>query len=208
MKKLSLLFTSFVFLLAGCTKTADNNSNSNTESNDTTSKEKTFQSIDIKELQENAVSLFADNWFVVTAGDESAFNQMTISWGNLGNVWGYPAAVIYIRTTRHTYPFIDNGKHFTLSAFDEAYRDKVLFIGQHSGRDVNKVEATGLTPKTTALGNIYYDEARLVIECEKIYFSDILPENLSDESAAKMYEGEPTVHRMFIGKIVNVWEKK
>jgi flavin reductase (DIM6/NTAB) family NADH-FMN oxidoreductase RutF len=206
MKKLSLLSVLFVFLLAGCANTTE--SKNNTESNDATSEEKTFQLIDIKNLQENAVSLFADNWFVVTAGDESAFNQMTISWGNLGNVWGYPTAIIYIRTTRHTYPFIDNGKYFTLCAFDEEYRDKVLFIGQNSGRDLNKVEATGLTPKTTELGNIYYDEARLVIECEKIYFSDILPENLLDEGAAKMYEGEPTMHRMFIGKIVTAREKK
>lgn len=172
------------------------------------SKNKKFQSVDIKSLEENAVSLFADNWFVVTAGNETDFNQMTISWGALGQIWGYPSATIYIRTTRHTFPYLNREKYFTLCAFDEEYRDKVQYIGSHSGRDVNKIEATGLTPKTTELGNVYYEEARLVIECEKMYFSDINPINIADPKALKIYENEPAMHRMFIGKIVNVLEKK
>lgn len=171
-------------------------------------KDKTFQSIDIKNLEDNAVSLFADNWFVVSAGDQENFNQMTISWGMLGNIWGSPAVTIYIRSTRHTYPLIDNGKYFTLCAFDDEYRDKVLLIGSNSGRDMDKIEATGLTPKFTELGNVYYEEARLVIECEKTYFNDLIPANMTDPEALKMYENETTMHRMFIGKIVNVWEKK
>ncbi|NDV47076.1 flavin reductase family protein [Paludibacter sp. 221] len=170
--------------------------------------EKKLQAVDIKSLEENAVSLFSDNWFVVTAGNETNYNQMTISWGALGEIWGNPSATIYIRSTRHTFPYLNREKHFTLCAFDEEYRDKVLFIGSNSGRDINKIEATGLTPKVTELGNIYYDEARLVIECEKVYFNDINPTNIADPEAMKMYENETAMHRMFIGKIVNVWEKK
>jgi len=170
--------------------------------------EQTFQSIDIRNLQDNAVSLFGDNWFVVTAGNENDFNQMTISWGALGVVWGQPSATIYIRNTRHTYPYLNNNKYFTLCAFDEEHRDKVLFIGSNSGRDIDKIEATGLTPVSTELGNIYYAEARLVIECEKVYFDEIVPENILIEEGRKMYEGNNDTHRMFIGKIVNVWEKK
>ena len=172
------------------------------------SKTNELQLIDVKDLEDNAVSLFADNWFVVTAGDENDFNQMTISWGALGQIWGHPSATIYIRNTRHTYPYLNDNKYFTLCAFDEEHRDKVSFIGSKSGRDVNKVEATGLTPKTTKLGSIYYDEARLVIECEKVYSSEIIPENILTEEGRKMYDGNDDTHRMFIGKIVNVWEKK
>ncbi len=173
-----------------------------------TSTEKSFQKIDIKKLADNPVSLFADNWFVVSAGDSTAFNPMTISWGALGHVWGEPAVTIYIRNSRHTYPFIDNGKYFVLNAFDEEYRDKVKFIGSNSGRDLDKVKETGLTPKFTENGNPYFDEARLVIECEKIYFDDIVPAQLFEEGQ-KMYSADSDeTHRMFIGRIINVWEKK
>lgn len=169
---------------------------------------KVLQKIDPKDLKDNPISLFADNWFVVSAGDSIKFNEMTISWGNLGNVWEEPAVTIYIRNTRYTYPLIDNGKYFVLNSFDEKYWDKVKFIGTHSGRDMDKVKATGLTPKFTALGNPYFEEARLVIECEKIYSDDIDRSRLF-EKGQKMYSDDPKeTHRMFIGRIVNMWEKK
>lgn len=132
---------------------------------------------------------------------------MTISWGALGNIWQSPAVTIYIRNTRHTYGYLNDNKYFTLCAFDEEYRDKVQLIGSKSGRDVNKIEATGLTPKVTELGSVYYDEARLVIECEKVYFDDFEKANISDEKGIAMYDGNEDMHRMFIGKIVNVWQK-
>ena len=196
MKLNRLLFIPFFVLLCSC--------NNQQELSET----KELQSIDIKDLTDNAVSLFADNWFVVTAGNENDFNQMTISWGALGIIWGHPSATIYIRNTRHTYPYLKENRYFTLCAFDEEHRDKVLFIGSNSGRDINKVEATGLTPKTTELGSVYYDEARLVIECEKVYFNEIIPANILIEEGQKMYEGNDDFHEMFIGKIVNVWERK
>lgn len=202
MKTKTLFLTLFILLfLSSC-------GNKTTKQSQPETKEKALQLIDIKNLESNAVSLFADNWFVVTAGDEANYNQMTISWGALGRVWEVPTATIYIRNTRYTYPFIENGKYFTLCAFPEEYRDQVLYIGSHSGRDGNKIEATALTPKTTELGNIYYDEARLVIECEKIYFNDIQPENLTEHKGIEMYQKEKAMHRMYIGKILNVWEKK
>jgi len=170
--------------------------------------EKIFQLIDIKSLRDNPVSLFADNWFVVTAGNDSAFNQMTISWGALGSLWNAPVATIYIRDSRYTYQYINKGKYFTLCAFDEAYREKVLFIGSHSGKNTDKIKDTGLSPLKTKLGNIYYKEARLVMECEKIYSGDLLPEEILDSVGKNYYNNTDSRHRMFIGKILNVWEKK
>lgn len=170
--------------------------------------EKTLQKIDIKDLQDNAISLFADNWFVVTAGKDSSFNQMTISWGALGHIWQYPAATMYIRKSRYTYKFLTDNKYYTLCAFDEEYRDKVKYIGSHTGSKVDKIKETGLTPLKTELGSTYYAEARLVIECEKMYTSDIIPANILDEEARKSYKGAEDQHTMFIGKIINVWEKK
>lgn len=167
-----------------------------------------YERIDPKSLQDNPIRLFADNWFVVSAGNKDKFNEMTISWGNIGNVWNEPAVTVYIRNNRFTYPFINNGKYFVLNSFDEQYRDKVKFIGTHSGRDTDKVKATGLTAKFTPLGNPYFNEARLVIECEKIYSDDIDLSHLF-KKGNEMYSSDPKeTHRMFIGRIVNLWKKK
>lgn len=172
-------------------------------------KEKTFQKIDIKSLNENVVSLFDDDWMIVTAGDATKSNPMTISWGGLGVLWNQPVATIYIRPSRYTFEFIENSKYFTLCAFDEEYRSALNFIGSRSGRDFDKVKETGLTPLTTELGNIYYKEARLVIECEKIYSDDLKVDHMfKPEVDAKTYSTPETIHRMYVGKIINVLEKK
>lgn len=172
-------------------------------------KEKSFEKIDIKALNENTVSLFDDDWFIVTAGDSVHFNPMTISWGGLGVLWNHPVATVYIRPSRHTFQFAENSKYFTLCAFDEEFRAALNFIGTRSGRDTDKIKETGLTPLVTELGNIYYKEARLVIECEKIYFDDLKVEQMiNPEEDAKSYNDPETIHRMYIGKIVNVLEKK
>lgn len=190
-----------------CNQKAKEDQTAISETQDST-KEKEFQKIEIKDLKDNAYSLFADNWFVVTAGNDSAFNQMTISWGALGHIWQYPSVTIYIRNTRHTYQFLNENKYYTLCAFDEEYRDKVKFIGSHTGSKVDKIKETGLTPLRTELGSVYYKEARLVIECEKMYTDKIDPQNILDEKAKESYKGGEGDHIMFIGKIVNVWEKK
>lgn len=167
-----------------------------------------YERIDPKALDENPIHLFADNWFVVSAGNKEKFNEMTISWGNIGNVWNEPSVTVYIRNNRFTYPFINNGNYFVLNSFDEQYRDKVKFIGTHSGRDMDKVKATGLTPGFTPLGNPYFKEARLLIECEKIYSDDIDRSRLF-KKGKEMYSSDPKeTHRMFIGRIVNLWIKK
>ena len=197
--KQNIYFALAIFAVIGFSACAEKTSSETVE--------KTFTKIDIKDLSDNAVSLFADNWFVVTAGNDSVSNPMTISWGALGNVWQSPAVTIYIRHSRHTFGFLNDNNYFTLCAFDEEYREKVQYIGQKSGRDGDKIAATGLTPIRTELGSVYYEEARLVIECEKVYAGDINPADILDENIKAMYD-DGNEHCMFIGRIVNVWEKK
>jgi len=167
-----------------------------------------FTKIDANNIGDNVFSLFNDKWFVVTAGNGDVFNPMTISWGGMGILWGSPVATIYIRHSRYTYQFIEDGKYFTLCTFDEKYRDAAQYFGSHSGRDEDKIKKSGLTPLKTDLGNVYFEEARLVIECEKVYSDDLDPQFIFDERSAKMYEDPDSWHKMFVGKILNVWIKK
>lgn len=64
----------------------------------------------------------------------------------------------------------------------------------------------GLTVKYTELGNPYFDEGNLTIECKKLYADafnmDLLP--------AEEREGRYTrmgIHTFYIGEIVNIWAK-
>ena len=59
---------------------------------------------------------------------------------------------------------------------------------------------TKITPATSEHGGIYFSEARLVLECRKIYFQDIIPENFLDQKIADNYSMKD-YHRMYIGEI-------
>ncbi len=96
---------------------------------------------------------------------------------------------------------------FTLSFFDEEYRDALNFCGTHSGRDVNKIEKTGLTPIEGSKGVVLFSEARMVIEARKIYFQDLNPANFLDGSIEDNYP-EKDYHRLYLGDIIRVLKKK
>ena len=73
--------------------------------------------------------------------------------------------------------------------------------GSTSGKNTDKIKATGLIPLETEHGNIYYEQARLVLECRKIYFDDINPANFIDKKIDRMYS-QNDYHRMYIGEII------
>jgi len=86
---------------------------------------------------------------------------------------------------------------------NEAWRDKLLFCGTESGRNVDKVKKTGLTPVTTKSGNVWFEQARLMIECRKIAFTDLDPKHFLDPAIREFYDG-PDYHRIYIGGIVTI----
>ncbi len=174
----------------------------------TTNDMKTFTKIDAKEIPDNVVKLMADDWMLITAGTKEKFNTMTASWGTLGHLWNKPVAFAFIRPQRYTYEFTEASDLFTLSFFDESYKDTLAYLGSVSGRDVNKVEKSGLTPRILESGTVAFEQARLIIECRKIYAETFKPENFADTSIASKIYPTKDFHKMYIGEIVNVWMKK
>ena len=102
--------------------------------------------IDIKELQSNAVSMFDDQWCLITAGNKDSYNTMTASWGAMGELWNKDVCFIFIRPQRYTLEFTEREEYFTLSFFGEEYKKALTFCGRNSGRDCDKVKEAGLTP--------------------------------------------------------------
>ncbi len=164
-----------------------------------------FTTIKPTEITDNVFKLLDKDWMLVTAGTMEDFNTMTASWGHLGILWNLPMAIAYIRPQRHTYGFANKYGDYTLSFFTEAYRPILQFCGTRSGRDTDKIAETGLTPLETGRGNVIFQEARLVLECRKVYEDDLKKKNFLDPAIARKNYPKNDFHRFYMGEIVSVF---
>jgi len=163
-----------------------------------------FTEINPLQLNESAFRIIGKEWMLITAGDMENWNTMTASWGGMGELWFKPVVFTFIRPTRYTREFVEREEVFTLSFFDETHRKALNFCGANSGRDCDKAAETGLTPFATGGGSVAFEEARLVLECRKMYFQDIQPEQFLDESIDSKYYPEKDYHRMYVGEVLRV----
>jgi len=150
------------------------------------------------------VHLWNQRWFLLAAGDYASgdFNVMTVSWGGLGVMWNKPLALVVVRPTRHTRAFMDRSVSFTLSVLPESHRRILNFCGSRSGRDEDKVKATGLTPLASrCVPAPSFEEAELVLECRTTYFSDLDPTHFLDPSIEQHYPAKD-YHRVYFGEIL------
>jgi flavin reductase (DIM6/NTAB) family NADH-FMN oxidoreductase RutF len=151
--------------------------------------------------------LIGKDWMLITAGDEGDFNSMTASWGGLGFLWGRPVSFIFVRPQRFTFEFVERSTHYTLSFFDETYRDALNYFGTHSGRDVDKVAQTGLTPVAGKTGAVYFAEARLVLECKTLYGQDLVEQSFWEHEICEQAYKAGDYHRMYVGEVVRILQR-
>ena len=165
---------------------------------------KELKKISPNEISQNPFELIDDDWFLLSAGDVDSFNTMTASWGGMGVLWNKPVVFCFVRPQRYTYKFMESNKLFTMSFFDDRYRDALSLCGKVSGRQTDKMKATGLKPFGSPKGSIFYEQAKLMIECRKLYYSDITPENFLVDGIDANYP-KKDYHRMYIGEIISVY---
>jgi flavin reductase (DIM6/NTAB) family NADH-FMN oxidoreductase RutF len=164
-----------------------------------------FKQTDIRKINESAIKMINDDWALVTAGDLSSFNTMTVSWGGLGELWGRDVAFVFIRPQRYTYEFMEKGELFTVSFFGGAYKDELNFCGKNSGRDKDKLKATGFKARGFE-GAVAFEEAQTVLVCKKIAFQDLDPKGFLDQTIENDYPNKD-YHRMYVGEILKVFKK-
>lgn len=168
-----------------------------------------MEKISVNELNDNVFRTIGKEWMLITAGNKDAFNMMTASWGCFGWLWNKPVAVVFIRPERYTHGFVETSDCLTLSflGHSEEARNIYNVCGSKSGRDMNKVEATGLKPVLTEQGNVTYEQARLTLECRKLYKDDIKQSSFIDTNLKQWYGGTAGgYHDMYILEIVNVYK--
>ena len=165
-----------------------------------------FREISVEQLKDNPFTLINKDWMLITAGDAEKHNTMTASWGGVGELWGKYVSTIYIRPQRYTLEFVEREEYYSLCFFGPEYREALSLCGSKSGRDVDKDAATGLTPCFDQAAP-YYEQARLVFLCRKLYRQDMEESAFLDKGLLeKGYDND--LHRMFIGEIVKVLEKE
>lgn len=165
-----------------------------------------FREISTKELTLNPFEKIGKEWMLITAGSEESFNTMTASWGGVGVLWNKDVAFTFIRPSRYTFEFTEKEDYFSLCFFPEEYRKALTFCGRNSGRDVDKIKETNLTP-TFINGVPCFEEASLVLICRKVY-AQKMNEACTDTPEVKSHyaENEP-YHTMYVGEIVKVLTK-
>ena len=162
----------------------------------------TFQPYPIDMLNMNPFTKIGKEWALISAGDKNKCNTMTVSWGGVGVLWGKNVVYIFIRDSRYTKEFIDNGEFFSMSFFDEKYRDALSYCGKESGRNVDdKFKGAGLTPAFRH--NIPYpDEANLVLLCRKMAAVPITEDTFIDPQIMPKWYSDNDMHVMYVGEII------
>ncbi len=167
-----------------------------------------FEKIDPKTITDNMIHLIGEDWMLVSAGKDGAFNTMTASWGGVGFLWGKPVAFVFIRPQRYTYEFVEQEDFLSLSFFDvEKYKDVLTFCGKNSGRDKDKVKETHLTPCFTEKGTPTFQEASLVLEGKKLYADFLNPESFIDKGLIAPWYANGDFHKMYVVEIVSAYKK-
>jgi flavin reductase (DIM6/NTAB) family NADH-FMN oxidoreductase RutF len=149
--------------------------------------------------------LWDHQWALLASGDFASrrFNCMTVSWGSLGVIWNQPFAMVLVRPQRYTYKFIEQFDTFTLCVFPESHRGTLENLGTRSGREIDKIGASGLTPiAAVRVASPIFDEAELAIECRKMYFDDLEHRHFLADFIMPMYRGD--YHRMYFGQVVHI----
>ncbi|MBO4560158.1 MAG: flavin reductase [Lachnospiraceae bacterium] len=147
-------------------------------------------------------TVFDKKWALLTAGTADSFNTMTISWGGLGTLWGKPVATAYVRTSRYTHEFMDKEEYFTISFYPEEYKKILGVLGSKSGRDIDKMHASGLTPEPAG-SSMTFKEAEITLVCRKLFMQPLELERIPEDIREKLY-GKDAPHDMYIGEVVEI----
>jgi flavin reductase (DIM6/NTAB) family NADH-FMN oxidoreductase RutF len=159
--------------------------------------------------------IIKNRWLLLGTGDFSQdstpeecqpkpYNGMTISWASVGQIWNKLFFQVVVRPSRYTYELMEKHDGFTLSVFPQSQKPALKLLGSQSGRNEDKIATAGLHPVASMhVLAPSFEEAELVVECEKIYWQDIDPGHFLDPDIEKQY-AKGDYHRAYFGKIIAV----
>lgn len=166
----------------------------------------TLSKIQVEELHDNPFTMIGKEWMLVSAEHEGIANTMTASWGGVGILWNKKVAFVFIRPQRYTKEFIEKAATFSLTFYDEKYRDELTYFGRVSGRDEDKIKKAGFH-----IGHIdntpYFEEANTVLVCRKLYAQDINPDCFIQNDLIEKNYPHRDFHKMYVVEIEAAYKK-
>ncbi|MDR0394876.1 MAG: flavin reductase [Tannerella sp.] len=223
-KTVILFFTGMVFVIAGITGCRESKRTATEPETEVQSPvlsreeipsysfQELFKSIEAKDIPEDVFTLVGSDFTVITAGTPSHYNSMVASWGGMGILFNKPATWCFLRSSRYTLELMRKEQTYTMSYFDEAYKEDILLFGTKSGRDTDKMKESKLTSVQTPSGNMTYKEAKLIIECKLFEVTTVSPEDFYTEEGrdfvVEAYEETKNYHKIVFGEITGIWARK
>lgn len=171
-----------------------------------------MKEIDYKDLKFNPTEIFSEGWpEIVTGKIGDKINAMTISWGEIGSIWGHgcgmPVVTVFVRPQRFSKILLDKEEYFTLCFFDKKYKKELGYLGSHSGKDEDKITKVGFT-STNLDEYSYIDQADMVFVCRKLYQQTMKEECFVDKSVISDHYPKKDFHDLYIAKIEKVLIKE
>jgi len=163
-----------------------------------------FQPYPVDLVEFNPFTKIGKEWALISAGSKLKHNTMTVSWGGLGVLWNKNVAYIFIRDSRYTKEFIDEGDFFSVSFLNESYRESLNYCGKNSGRgSTDKFADAGLTVAFRH-GIPYPDEANFVIICRKMAAVPITEADFIDKDLMDKFYKDGDMHTMYVGEVIDI----
>lgn len=164
-----------------------------------------FKEITPEQFVHSPFKLLDKEWMLITAGNEEKVNTMTASWGGFGVLWNKNVAYVFIRPTRYTKEFVDQSGTLSLSFFDATYKKQMGYLGRVSGRDVNKINESGLTVVKAEDGTPYFQEANITLFCKKLYAQELRPDCFVEEGLDEKNYPQKDYHTMYVVEIDRIF---
>lgn len=137
---------------------------------------------------------------------------MVTSWGGWGVVFGNPGMFHFLRSNRYTLEKMREEECYTVSFFDDEFKEEIMPFGMKSGRDTDKMKETTLTTVRTPDGCPAWKEATLVVECRLAEVTSVAPGDFYDAGDRKFveeaYAETNDWHKLVLSRITHVWRRK
>ena len=170
-----------------------------------------FRKIAPEQLPGNVIDEIRNKWMLLSAGTMENFNFMTINWGMIGELWYQDAVTVYVRDSRYTLDHMNKNSKFAVISLKPGHQDALNIAGCQSGRDIDKVAKTGLTPVELD-GVPTFEEAAYTLVCETMYAGRLEPADIKQadirDKAFPEYPIDPNAvdkQVMFVGRIVGAY---
>ena len=165
-----------------------------------------FMEIKPADIERNVFELISNDWFIIAAACGGKTNAMTASWAGLGRLWNKDVVFLFVRPQRYTNELMESADNFSVSVFNDAYRDKLNYLGTVSGRDEDKITKSGFTLLTDEAAP-YFTEADITIFCRKLYMQKLEKDcfaPFAQDFNAQHYPMNDH-HFLYIGEITKVF---